>query len=512
MRMKILTLIMLIFGICNSLYANSDGQFGSQQIISTVDDMANTVLAADIDGDGDLDVISASFADNTISWRSNLDGKGFFGSRARITDSARGVIDISVADIDGDGDPDVVAATRVSRNINVVSWYENLHGEGGGNFANFGPAQTISTALEFAESVYAADIDGDGDMDVLSSSSGSNNHKVSWYENTNGAGNFGGQRNLLPSRNLNGAYSVQAGDMDGDTDLDVVYGTIDRIYWFRNNNGNGSFGSRVPISDPDQIGLKSIHLADLDNDGDLDVVFSNSFRGNRRELAWIKNNGGGNFVQQPAVDDFGVGGVKSVYSADLDNDGDMDILAASEDESTIAWYENTDGQGTFGVRRVISSSASAAQSVYAADVDGDGDADVFSASEGDDKIAWYRNTVITSCNTLMVSGQISSDNAVFEACEQLTTGPAFEMTSEAVVVLASGEGITLGPGFAIQQGGILQVKVCGQSLCETSSEPMEYGCHSCVTEICDIDTSCCTDSFDQACQNMVSSVCALACE
>ena len=77
----------------------------------------------------------------------------------------------------------------------------------------------------------------------------------------------------------------------------------------------------------------------------------------------------------------------SVYATDLDGDGDADVLSASLYDDKIAWYENLGG-GSFGTQQVIST-AMGATSVYATDLDGDGDADVLSASMYDDKIVWY---------------------------------------------------------------------------------------------------------------------------
>ena len=69
----------------------------------------------------------------------------------------------------------------------------------------------------------------------------------------------------------------------------------------------------------------------------------------------------------------------------------MDVLSASTDDDTIAWYEN-DGQGTFSGQKTLTTQADqCAAHVYAADVDGDGDIDVFSASHDDNKVAWYEN-------------------------------------------------------------------------------------------------------------------------
>ena len=70
----------------------------------------------------------------------------------------------------------------------------------------------------------------------------------------------------------------------------------------------------------------------------------------------------------------------------------MDLASASAGDNKIAWYENTDGKGTFGSQQVVTTSANGAGSVFAADIDGDGDMDLASASMVDNTIAWYENT------------------------------------------------------------------------------------------------------------------------
>jgi hypothetical protein len=91
-------------------------------------------------------------------------------------------------------------------------------------------------------------------------------------------------------------------------------------------------------------------------------------------------------------------GASSVYAEDLDGDGDLDVLSASLYGDKISWYENTDGAGHFGSQQVITTAADGARSVYAADLDGDGDFDILSASAGDGKIAWYENRPIGDSN------------------------------------------------------------------------------------------------------------------
>jgi len=118
-----------------------------------------------------------------------------------------------------------------------------------------------------------------------------------------------------------------------------------------------------------------------------------------------------------------------------------------------------------------------------------------------------------SCDLGLVSGSNSGTTA-FEACDELRVDSTFNAQSTADITLAAGTGITFQPGFTVEEGGILDAKVCGQSLCEASTEPMEDGCHSCVTAICapGVDPLCCNTKFDSVCVQQVDSVCGLVCD
>jgi VCBS repeat protein len=343
--------------------------FGKIRMISTHIINAQSVFAADLNGDGAVDVLSA--VAKRIIWHKN-NGGGKFGKPKVITDQAQYAKAARAADLDGDGDLDVLAIAWA--NGDYVAWFENL---GGGTF---GPQQVITTEANWAQSIYTIDLDGDGDVDVLSASAGDD--KIAWYENL-GGGTFGPQRVITTFADY--ATSVYAVDLDGDGDADVLSTAAndDTVAWFE-NLGGGTFGPQQVITTLAD-GAFSVHAADLDGDGDADVLSSSL--GDR--IAWYENLGGGAFGPLRVISKNKVR-TPSIYAEDLDGDGDADVLAALEYYNSIVWYENLGG-GTFGDQQVITIKTYAPLSVYAKDLDGDGDADVLSASYKDGKVAWYEN-------------------------------------------------------------------------------------------------------------------------
>lgn len=115
------------------------------------------------------------------------------------------------------------------------------------------------------------------------------------------------------------------------------------------------------------------------------------------------------------------------------------------------------------------------------------------------------------CNLNVVPEDVESGAATLEACETLSIGP-YSAIGEADVTLQAGLEIMLENGFSVGQGATLKAQVCGQSLCSTSETPMPLGCHSCVDQICAIDSACCEDAFSAQCLEKVDSVCGLSCE
>ena len=154
---------------------NSQGLFGPQQVVSessAIADGPSSAHAADLDGDGDLDILVSSLDDNKILWFENTNGQGLFAFKDDISVSAEGAAFVFAADIDGDRHLDVLSA---SLRDNKVVWYKNTTGRG-----DFGSGQIIDLAANQAIEVFASDFDGDGYQDVISASRAGN---IAWYKN-----------------------------------------------------------------------------------------------------------------------------------------------------------------------------------------------------------------------------------------------------------------------------------------------------------------------------------------
>ena len=161
----------------------------------------------------------------------------------------------------------------------------------------------------------------------------------------------------------------------------------DTIAWYENNGAaDPSFTTANIATSAD--GAQRVFVADLDSDGDLDIVSGSAFD---NTIAWYKNDGAADPTWTATNIDTTAEGAHDVYVADMDGDGDLDIVSASIEDDTIAWYENQIvGDPTFN-KAVITDSADGANDIFLADLDGDGDMDILSASELDDTIAWYEN-------------------------------------------------------------------------------------------------------------------------
>ncbi len=131
----------------------------------------------------------------------------------------------------------------------------------------------------------------------------------------------------------------------------------------------------------------SVEAADVDGDSDLDIVGASV---GDDTLAWYQNDGNENFVKHVVTN--AIDGMLTAVAADIDGDGDQDVLSCSGNGDTVAWHEN-DGGGNF-VTHLISTTVDAANSVSAVDLDGDCVMDFLTTSGGlaaNRKILWYES-------------------------------------------------------------------------------------------------------------------------
>jgi type IX secretion system substrate protein/VCBS repeat protein len=355
------------------------GTFGNEILISNNITGASKVITSDLDNDGDLDVLTSATGLSKISWYENLGGGIIDTTQQLIAPNINNPNDVHAADIDNDGDNDVLSTSFIS---NIVLWYENL---GGGVFDT--NQNTISNMALGAKMVYTSDLDGDGDLDILSGSGTDN--KIAWYENM-GSGVIDTNQKIIT---LNADYptSIYIKDLDMDGDMDVLSSSSEdeKVVWYK-NDGSGIFGREQHISSSIHDGRAIISI-DFDNDGDIDILSASE---NDSKIAWYENAGGGIFKPQKVINPNNaatpnIKGLKSIYVTDIDADGDNDVLFASTIDKKLGWYENVGGEVFDTVQNVITNSTSGANSIFSIDLDNDGDNDVLSALN--DKIAWYEN-------------------------------------------------------------------------------------------------------------------------
>lgn len=345
----------------------SPAYFEQQPSIANNLNGAIGVFPVDMDGDGDMDVVSVAGLDDKVSWFEN-DGSQNFTERVIATgiDEAK---DVEAADLDNDGDIDVVS---VSTQDDRVIWYEN---DGSQNFTT----RVISSAADGAFGVHIADINSDGYLDVLSASVFDN--KIAWYEN-DGSQNF---TTRIISTTTTGALQVTSEDLDGDGDVDVLAAaeTIGTVFWYE-NDGAASFTQRIVSTNFSEA--RDVYTIDLDQDGDVDVLTASE---QDDKIAWFENDGSQNFMEHvvTTLED----AANSVSAADLDGDGDIDLLSTGNNSGEFAWYEN-DGAQNF-TRIVIVDVGNFAFESVAVDLDGDGDLDIVGAWSIGDEIVWFENTI-----------------------------------------------------------------------------------------------------------------------
>ena len=322
------------------------------------------VEVADINEDGNLDLISTSSADTNVNVQLG-NGDGTFGTLTAYSTGLNGAGPLSVSDFNGDGKLDVLVL-RAGNLTNTANEASIMRGNGDGTFQAATAFSAIAGSLAYSNrQIAVGDLDGDGDLDF--GFTGALAMSGQLYFQTvlnNGNGTFA-IGSALPQQGLNvfTSSSIAFADLNGDDKLDAIYSYGDNRDYIdvALGNGNGTFGASTHYAggnDPEVIGL-----ADINRDGFLDLLGTNT---SANGLRIRFGNGDGTFG---AAMDQNASGERI---EDVNGDGLLDLLRGSAG-SIYTYFGN--GDGTFASAVVSSGAGAATSRIRAGDFNNDGTLD-----------------------------------------------------------------------------------------------------------------------------------------
>ncbi|WP_341882119.1 FG-GAP-like repeat-containing protein [Synechococcus sp. UW140] len=290
------------------LLGNGNGTFQTQATFAT-GRSPRSVTLGDVNGDGTLDIVTAN--SNFISPNASVllgNGNGTFQTQATFS-TGLGPNSVALGDINGDGRLDIITANRDSNTASV------LLGNGNGTFQT---QATFSTGLG-PNSVALGDVNGDGTLDIITANLGSTTVSVLLG---NGNGTFQGQQTFATGAN---PFSVSMGDVNGDGRLDIITANNnDNNASVLLGNGNGTFGPKTDISTGTGSNPASVTLGDVNGDGRLDIITANAYSAN---VSVLLGNGNGSFQEKQTLTTDAK--PVSVALGDMNGDGRLDIITAN---------------------------------------------------------------------------------------------------------------------------------------------------------------------------------------
>lgn len=315
---------------------------------------------ADLDGDGDLDAVTANYGDGETSTVTVLisQGNGTFLPPVSYP-VGDGAEDVKLGDFNGDGRPDLVTANSMTgQNFGTRSYCTVWINNGNGTFGNRRDYDVGFNS--YCRAVEIADFDGDGQLDWAATAMWDGNIYV--YRGV-GNGTFT-LRNVVPATSPNG---LVAADFNRDGRIDIAYHTVNDLY-VRMNNG-GTFGPAV-YYDNWPANVSDLAAADFNKDGAIDLISVGY------QSTVFVNNGMGAFTTKIVLP--GVGTGSGVVTGDFDGDTWTDFASANYTENSASIYYN-DGSLGFNDKRSWGVGF-APNSLAAGDLNADGNLDMLVVS------------------------------------------------------------------------------------------------------------------------------------
>ncbi|MSP13564.1 MAG: VCBS repeat-containing protein [Chloroflexi bacterium] len=347
------------------------------------------ISAVDIAGNGHQDIV---LADKNVGlyWFEN-DGKGNFTYHIIHEKTNEWLERHAIADINGDGRPEIV----IIDNINGSVLYFAFKGD---------PRERSSWSYHYicdrqlpgAYDVAIADFDGDGDLDVAASSWRKGN-QMAWFENRNGV-----WIKHLIEEYINETRTIAAVDMDGDGLIDLVGTAADsnQVMWYKNPGDPVNQPWKKYIIDRVARPMHG-HPVDMDGDGDVDIIMALGLTGlygqidlRCHQVVWYENEGHPEQVpwKKHVICENFAHGFEAV-AADLDGDGQMEVVATGwGDDGRIALFKHQgDPRGPWSMQ-MLRDHWRRADTVFFADIDEDGRLDIVAAAEeGSNELRWWHN-------------------------------------------------------------------------------------------------------------------------
>jgi len=340
------------------------------------------VCTYDLDGDDDLDIIAGSeitpyTPSKGIAWWRNDGGNPINWTKFVVDSTFIHVMSVDVGYIDADNNPDIVAS---SWQLNQVAWWKNS-----GNPEICWTKNIVRSGYGNAHDAQCADIDQDGDTDIITAASSPGSIDICYNENS-----------IQPSWSyiqldpgFSGAKSVLIIDLDLDTDLDIV-ATADGandITWWENTGNNSQVWSKTTIDDS-FAGSCFADVMDMNEDLRLDII-ATAWSSNQTAY-WICNDLSTNSWTKYIVSSSLQIPVRT-FGCDVDLDYDVDIVAAGKIPGILSVFMN---DSFIWTEQVLQSDFLGASALAVEDLDQDGDKDIIAGAGVTGDLCWWENTTI----------------------------------------------------------------------------------------------------------------------